>query len=101
MSSVSAARPPPEPASALDTAAPQRDVAGRTACDEPVVADLDDLAHLPERLDGEVAAAFDVVPLLPARQRRDQVGIVDGDDRWAEHEAGRAGLADLEQRAAT
>ena len=34
---------------------------------EPVVADLDDLAHLPERLDREVPAALDVVPLAAAR----------------------------------
>ena len=31
--------------------------------EEPVVADLDDLAHLPERLDRQVAAALGVVPV--------------------------------------
>ena len=36
--------------------------------EEPVVADLDHLARLPERLDRQVAAALRVVPLDPARR---------------------------------
>ena len=64
----------------------QRIGAGRATRDEAVVANLDDLAHLPERLDREVAAAFEVVPLLPAGECRDQVGIVDRHDGGAEHE---------------
>ena len=62
-----------------------------------VVARLDDLAHLPERLDREVAAALGVVPLVARRERRDQRRVVDGDDRRVEHVAGRQRVADLEQ----
>src|SRR5207248_9409360 len=65
--------------------------------EESVVADLDDPAHLPERLDREVAAALEVVPLLPARQRGDERRVVDRHDRRTEHEPGRVRLADLQQ----
>src|SRR5919198_2729081 len=76
----------------------ERVVAGGAGGEEAVVADLDDLAHLPEGLDREMAAALEVVPLLPAWEGRDELGVVDRDDRGTQHEARRIGLADLEQR---
>ena len=45
--------------------------------EEPVVADLDHLGRLPERLDGEMGAAFGVIPVGPGREARDQGGVVD------------------------
>src|SRR5881397_3852867 len=103
MSNISGALTPglggPSDSSGAGTAVPQWIRPGLAARHEPVVADLDDLAHLPEGLDREVSAALEVVPLLPPGERRDQVRIVDRHHRRAEHEARGVGLADLEQRA--
>ena len=60
-------------------------------------ADLHDLAHLPERLDRQVAAALRVVPVGPGREARDERRVVDRHDRRVEHVARRQRIADLEQ----
>src|SRR5919198_4152227 len=97
MSSVSAAGSRVPERSARGITRPQRIRPPRADRDETVVADLDHLAHLPERLDREVAAALEVIPLTPPGEGRDQRRVVHGHDRRAEHEAGRIRLADLEQ----
>src|SRR5690242_9716285 len=90
--------------------APNRRVSGGTPSDafervrppiakleEPVVTHLDDLAHLPEGFDRQVATTFGVIPLEPIGNGGQQRGVMGGHDRGAEHVAGRVGLTDLEQ----